>query len=102
MSLKDLWRPGWTARSRQCHGRILCCIVLLAEDVILARQCDWTLPVLDKIGVYPVPAVEDIAAQAVVVVDRIVDGLAYRTLGKDFGGLVLEPYFNRLKYGPSS
>lgn len=50
------------------------------------------------VGVYPVPAVDDIAAQAVVVVDRIVDGLAYRTLGKDLVGLVLEPYFKRLKY----
>ena len=32
------------------------------------------------------------------MVDCIVDGLAYRTLGKDLGGLVLEPYFKRLKY----
>lgn len=134
MSLKDLWRPGWTARSRQCqgcshcrtrergqgsrqpcldidsgkfaaahnrvhHGRILCCIVVLAEEVVLARQRNDTLPVLNKIGVDSVPAVDDITAQAVVVGDRIVDGLAYRTLGKDLGGLVLEPYFKRLKYG---
>lgn len=132
MPLKGLWRPGWTARSRQCqgcsrcrtrergqevrqpcfdidsgkfaaahncvhHSRILCRTVVFAEEVILARQCDWTLPVLDKIGVYPVPAVDDIAAQAVVVGDRIVDGLAYRTFGKDLGRLVLEPYFKRLK-----
>lgn len=73
--------------------------MILAEEVVLARQRNDTLPVLDKIGIYPVPAVDDIAAQAVVVVDRIVDGLAYRTLGKDLGGLVLEPYFKRLKYG---
>ena len=86
------------AHNRVHHGRILCRIVVLAEEVVLARQRDWTLPVLDKVGVYPVPAVDDIAAQAVVVVDRIVDGLAYRTLGKDLGGLVLEPYFKRLKY----
>ena len=72
--------------------------MVLAEEVVLARQRDWTLPILDEVGVYPVPAVDDIAAQAVVVVDRIVDGLAYRTLEKDLGGLVLEPYFKRLKY----
>lgn len=71
------------------HGRILCCIVILAEEVVLARQRNDALPVLDKIGVYPVPAVDDIAAQAVVVVDRIVDGLAYRTLGKDLGASFL-------------
>lgn len=80
------------------HSRILDRIVVLAEEVILVSQRDWTLSVLDKIGVYPVPAVDDITAQAVVVVDRIVDGLAYRTLGKDLGGLVLEPYLKRLKY----
>lgn len=91
---------GKFAAAHNCvhHSRILCRIVVLAEEVVLARQCDWTLPVLNKIGVYPVPAVDDIAAQAVVVGDRIVDGLAYRTLGKDLGRLVLEPYFKRLKY----
>ena len=72
--------------------------MVFAEEVILARQRDWTLPILNKIGVYPVPAVDDIAAQAVVVGDRIVDDLAYRTLWKDLGSLVLEPYFKRLKY----
>ena len=86
------------AHNRVHHSRILWRIVVLAEEVVLARQLNWTLPVLDEVGVYPVPAVDDIAAQAVVVVDRIVDGLAYRTLGKDLGGLVLEPYFKRLKY----
>ena len=75
------------AHNRVHHGRILCCIVILAEEVVLARQRNDTLPVLDKIGVYPVPAVDDIAALAVVVVfDRIVDGLAYRPFGKDLGG----------------
>ena len=29
--------------------------------------------------------------------ERIVDGLAYRTLEKDLGSLVLEPYFKRMK-----
>lgn len=24
MSLKDLWRPGWTAGSRQCQGCSRC------------------------------------------------------------------------------
>ena len=57
--------------------------MVLAEEVVLARQCDWMLPVLNKIGVYPVPTIDDITAQAVVVDDRIVDGLAYRTLGKN-------------------
>ena len=87
------------AHNRVHHGGILGRIVVLAEEVILVRQRDWTLPVLDKVGVYPVPAVDDLAAQAVIVVDLIVDGLAYRTLGNDLGGLVLEPYFKRLKYG---
>ena len=64
------------AHDRVHHGRILCRIVILAEEVVLARQRNDTLPVLDKVGVYPVPAVDDIAAQAAVVVDRIVDGLA--------------------------
>ena len=86
------------AHHRVHHGGILGRIVVLAEEVVLARQRDWTLPVLNKIGVYPVPAVDDIAAQAVVVGNRIVDGLAYRTLGKNFGRLVLEPYFKHLKY----
>lgn len=44
-----------------------------------------TLSVLNKVGVYPEPAIDDIAAQSVVVFGRIVDGLAYRTLGKDQG-----------------
>ena len=73
--------------------------MVLAEEVVLAHQRDLTLPVLDKVGVYLIPAVDDIAVQAVGVGDRIVDGLAYRTLGKNLGGLVLEPYFKRLKYG---
>lgn len=63
--------------------------MILAEEVVLARQRNDTMPVLNKIGVCPVPAVDDIAAQAVVVVDRIVDGLAYRTLGKDLGASFL-------------
>ena len=71
------------AHNRVHHGRILCRIVILAEEIIFARQRNDTLPVLDKVGVYPVPAVDDLVAQAVVVVDRIVDGLAYRTLGKN-------------------
>ena len=87
------------AHNRVHHGRILCRIVILAEEIILARQHNDTLPILDKIGVYPVPAVDDIAAQAVVVSNRIVDGLAYWTLGMDLGDLVLEPYLKRLKYG---
>lgn len=87
------------AHNRVHYSRILWRIVVLAEEVVLARQLDWTLPVLDYVGVYPVPAVDDIAAQAVVVVDRIVDGLVYRTLGKDLGGLVLEPYFKCLSIG---
>ena len=70
------------AHTRVHHGRILCCIVILAEEVVLARQRDWTLPVLNKIGVYPVPAVDDIAAQAVVVGDRIVDSPAHGLLGR--------------------
>lgn len=49
------------------HSRILGRIVVLAEEVILASQSDWTLSVLDKVGVYPVPAVDDITAQAGVV-----------------------------------
>lgn len=64
------------AHHRVHHGGIFSRIVVLAEEVVLARQRDWTLPVLDKVGVYPVPAVDDIAAQAVVVVDRLVDGFA--------------------------
>lgn len=44
------------------HSRILWRIVVLAEEVVLARQLDWTLPVLDEVGVYPVHAVDDIAA----------------------------------------
>ena len=95
--VKDVRQPGLdidsgkfaAAHHRVYHGCILCRIVVLAEEVILARQCDWTLHVLDKIGVYPVPAVDDIAAQAVVVGDRIVDGLAYRALGKDLGASFL-------------
>lgn len=83
------------AHHRVHHGRI----VVLAEEVVLARQRDLLLPVLDKVGVYLIPVVDDIAAQAVVVGDCIVDSLAYRTLGKNLGGLVLEPYFKRLKYG---
>lgn len=65
------------AHNRVHHGRILCCIVVLAEEVVLARQRNDTLPVLNKIGVDSVPAVDDITAQAVVVGDRIVDGLAF-------------------------
>lgn len=87
------------AHHRVHHGGILGRIVVLAEEVVLAHQRDLTLPVLDKVGVYLIPAVDDIAVQAVVVGDRIVDSLAYRTLGKNLGGLVLEPYFKRLKYG---
>ena len=85
------------AHNRVHHGRILCRIVILSEEIILARQHNDTLPILDKIGDYPVPAVDDIAAQAVVVGNRIVDGLAYWTLGMDLGDLVLEPYLKRLK-----
>lgn len=66
------------AHNRINHGGI----VVLAEEVILARQRNDTLPVLDKIGVYPVPAVDDIAAQAVVVGDRIFDSPAYGLLGR--------------------
>lgn len=55
------------AHHRVHHGGIFSRIVVLSEEVVLARQRDWTLPVLDKVGVYPVPAVDDIAAQAVVV-----------------------------------
>ena len=70
------------AHNRIHHGGILGCIVVLAEEVILARQRNDTLPVLDKIGVYPVPAVDDIAAHAVVVGDRIVDSPAHGLLGR--------------------
>ena len=56
------------AHNRVHHGRILCRIVVLAEEVVLARQRNDTLPVLDKVCVYPVPAVNYIAAQAAVVV----------------------------------
>lgn len=56
--------------------------MVLADEVVLTRQRDWTLPVLYKVGVYPVPAVDDIAAQAVVVGDRIVDSLAYGLMGR--------------------
>lgn len=38
------------------HGGILGRIVVLAEAVVLARQRDLTLPVLDKVGVYLIPA----------------------------------------------
>lgn len=77
------------AHNRIHHGGILGRIVVLAEEVILARKRNDTLPVLDKIGVYPVPSADDIAAQAVVVDDRIVDGLAYWTLWKDLGASFL-------------
>ena len=59
------------AHHRVHHGGIL------DRIVVLARQRNWTLLVLNKIGVYPVSAVDDIAAQAVVVGNRIVDGLAF-------------------------
>lgn len=65
------------AHHRVHHGGILGRIVVLAEEVVLARQRNWTLLVLNKIGVYPVSAVDDIAAQAVVVGNRIVDGHAF-------------------------
>lgn len=42
--------------------RILCRIVVLAEEVVLERPRDWTLSVLNKVGVNPVPTVDDIAA----------------------------------------
>lgn len=49
------------AHHRVHHGGILGCIVVLAEEVILASQRNRTLPVLNKIGVYPALAVDDIA-----------------------------------------
>ena len=78
---------GKFAATHNCvhHSRILCRIVVLAEEVVLARQRDWTLPVLDKVGVYPVPAVDDIVALAVVVGDRIADALPIGLLGRTLG-----------------
>lgn len=61
------------AHNRVHHSGILGRIVVLAEEVILVRQRDLTLPVLDKVGVYPVPAVEDITEQTVVVGDCVVN-----------------------------
>lgn len=58
-------------------GYHFCCISRFRLQVVLARQRNDTLPVLNKIGVDSVPAVDEITAQAVVVGDRIVDGLAF-------------------------
>lgn len=87
------------AHNRVHHGRILCRIVVLAEEVILARQCDWTLPVLDKIGVYSVPAVDDIAAQAVIVGDCIVDNTQIAEIGDNVELAVGCNVIGRIKIG---
>lgn len=85
--------------NRVHHGRILCRIVVLAEEIILARQCDWTLPVLDKIGVYSVPAVDDIAAQAVIVGDCIVDNTQIAEIGDNVELAVGCKVIGRIKIG---
>ncbi len=87
------------AHNRVHHGRILCRIVVLAEEVILARQCDWTLPVLDKIGVYSVPAVDNIAAQAVIVGDCMVDNTQIAEIGDNVELAVGCKVIGRIKIG---
>lgn len=87
------------AHNRVHHGRILCRIVVLPEEVILARQCDWTLPVLDKIGVYSVPAVDDIAARVVIVGDCIVDNTQIAEIGDNVELAVGCKVIGRIKIG---
>ena len=92
---------GKFAATHNCvhHGGIICRIVVLAEEVILARQRNDTLPVLNKIGVYPVLAVDDIAAQTVVVGELIVDNTQISEIGDNVEFAVGCKVIGRLKIG---
>lgn len=72
--------------------------MVLAEEIVLARECDRSLPVLDQIRVNLVSSVSQVSAQAVIVLKRIVYGFPDRTLREDLRGFVHEPCLEALKY----
>ena len=72
-------------------GRVLGCIVVAAEEVVLASQCQRANAVLDEVVVYLVASVGDVARELADMPQQITQRLADRALGQDRVPLVQGP-----------